>query len=77
MTASRKRVAARILFFDGQDRILLVDPLYKEPWEIPGGAVETDESPKAGARREVKVLRLGRADLEIGAIPADAGSTSR
>ncbi|MFE6894779.1 NUDIX domain-containing protein [Streptomyces sp. NPDC057694] len=50
----RKRVAAGVLFFDDQDRVLLVDPIYKDPWEIPGGAVEADESPKAGARREVK-----------------------
>ncbi|WP_394426140.1 NUDIX domain-containing protein [Streptomyces sp. SGAir0957] len=50
----RKRVAAGVLFFDDQDRVLLVDPIYKDPWEIPGGAVEADEPPKAGARREVK-----------------------
>ncbi|MGW6244366.1 NUDIX domain-containing protein [Streptomyces roseolus] len=36
----RKRVAAGVLFFDDAGRVLLVDPVYKEPWEIPGGAVE-------------------------------------
>ena len=50
----RKRVAAGVLFFDGEDRVMLVDPVYKEPWEIPGGAVEWDESPRDGAVREVK-----------------------
>ncbi|MFH8254196.1 NUDIX domain-containing protein [Streptomyces roseolus] len=42
-----------MLFFDGAGRVLLVDPVYKELWEIPGGAVEAEESPRAGARREV------------------------
>jgi 8-oxo-dGTP diphosphatase len=50
----RKRVAAGVLFFDADGRVMLVDPVYKDPWEIPGGAVEWDESPRDGAVREVK-----------------------
>ncbi|MEU6072000.1 NUDIX hydrolase [Streptomyces sp. NPDC047082] len=50
----RKRIAAGVLFFDDQDRVMLVDPIYKTPWDLPGGAVETDESPRAGAHREIK-----------------------
>ncbi|MDF3141821.1 MULTISPECIES: NUDIX hydrolase [unclassified Streptomyces] len=50
----RKRVAAGVLFVDDHDRVMLVDPVYKTPWEIPGGAVEADESPRAGAHREIK-----------------------
>ncbi|MFF2374942.1 NUDIX domain-containing protein [Streptomyces xiamenensis] len=50
----RKRVAAGVLFFDANGRVMLVDPVYKDPWEIPGGAVEWDESPRDGAAREVK-----------------------
>ncbi|MGW1159399.1 NUDIX domain-containing protein [Streptomyces sp. NPDC002519] len=50
----RKRVAAGVLFFDADGRVMLVDPIYKDPWEIPGGAVEWDESPRDGAVREVK-----------------------
>ncbi|MGW2748072.1 NUDIX domain-containing protein [Streptomyces sp. NPDC001450] len=50
----RKRVAAGVLFFDDQDRVLLVDPVYKDPGEIPCGAVEADESPRASAHREIK-----------------------
>ncbi|MGW2842393.1 NUDIX domain-containing protein [Streptomyces sp. NPDC001493] len=53
-TLPRKRVAAGVLFFDPEGRVLLVDPVYKPLWEIPGGAVECDESPRAGAVREVK-----------------------
>lgn len=54
MGLPRKRVAAGVLFFDEAGRVLLVDPVYKDPWEIPGGAVEPDESPLLGACREVK-----------------------
>lgn len=48
-----KRVAAGALFFGGNDRVLLVEPTYKDVWDIPGGIVELDESPRVGCRREV------------------------
>ena len=42
---------------DGQDRILLIkrknDP-YKGEWAIPGGFLEDDEQPEAGALRELE-----------------------
>lgn len=50
---SRKRMAAGVLFRDSAGRVLLVEPSYKPNWEIPGGAVETDESPWATATREL------------------------
>ncbi|MFF4174185.1 NUDIX domain-containing protein [Streptomyces sp. NPDC001744] len=50
---ARKRVAAGVLFFNDAGQVLLVDPVYKAQWEIPGGAVEAEESPRAGACREV------------------------
>jgi 8-oxo-dGTP pyrophosphatase MutT (NUDIX family) len=50
----RKHVAAGCLFLDELGRILLVKPVYKQPWEIPGGGVEADESPLAACRREVR-----------------------
>ncbi|WP_211336228.1 NUDIX domain-containing protein [Nocardia tenerifensis] len=50
----RKRMAAGVLFRDGADRVLLVQPSYKPNFEIPGGAVEADESPWATAQREVR-----------------------
>ncbi|MFI5959120.1 NUDIX domain-containing protein [Cryptosporangium sp. NPDC051539] len=53
-TIPTKRSASGILFTDDDGRILLVEPTYKPEWEIPGGAVELDESPRAAARREVK-----------------------
>ncbi len=51
---ARKRMASGVLFFDLDGRVLLVDPVYKQQWEVPGGAVESDESPRDGAIREVK-----------------------
>lgn len=38
---------------DGRGRVLLVEPVYKTDWEIPGGSVELDESPYAAAAREL------------------------
>jgi 8-oxo-dGTP diphosphatase len=33
--------------------VLLVDPVYRDTWDLPGGAVEAEESPHAACRREV------------------------
>lgn len=52
-TLPRKRMASSVLFFDETGRVLLVEPAYKPYWELPGGAVEADESPYAAACREV------------------------
>jgi 8-oxo-dGTP pyrophosphatase MutT (NUDIX family) len=46
-------MAAGVLFRDGSSRVLLVKPSYKPNYEIPGGAVEADESPWAAATREL------------------------
>lgn len=35
------RMAAGALFFDDADRVLLVEPSYKDYRDIPGGYVET------------------------------------
>jgi 8-oxo-dGTP diphosphatase len=53
-TLPRKRMASGVLFTDRAGRVLLVEPTYKDYWEIPGGCVEPDESPHAAAAREVQ-----------------------
>lgn len=53
-TLPGKRMAAGALVTDERGRILLVEPTYKERWEIPGGTVERDESPLAAVVREVE-----------------------
>jgi 8-oxo-dGTP diphosphatase len=50
----RKRMGAGVLFHDGIGRVMLVDPIYKDPWDVPGGIVEADESPHAAATREIE-----------------------
>ncbi|MEU1594517.1 NUDIX hydrolase [Streptomyces sp. NPDC005708] len=59
------RMAAGALFFDADGRVLMVEPTYKDYWDIPGGYVETGESPLQAASREVHeelglTLTLGR-----------------
>ena len=49
-----KRIGAGVLVRDEQGRVLLVEPTYKESWEIPGGSVEADESPRTTCSREVE-----------------------
>jgi 8-oxo-dGTP diphosphatase len=61
----RKRIAAAALLRDERERVLLVEPAYKDGWEIPGGVVEADESPYAAVVREIDeelglTLRPGR-----------------
>ncbi|MEV3990375.1 NUDIX hydrolase [Streptomyces sp. NPDC049837] len=59
------RMAAGALFFDAVGRVLMVEPTYKSYWEIPGGYVETGESPLHAAIREVQE--------ELGITPALGG----
>jgi 8-oxo-dGTP pyrophosphatase MutT (NUDIX family) len=46
-------VAAGVLLFDEEGRVLLVDPTYKPGWEFPGGVVEAGEAPARAGVREV------------------------
>jgi 8-oxo-dGTP pyrophosphatase MutT (NUDIX family) len=55
---ARKRVAADILIRDHAGHVLVVDPTYKEGWDLPGGMIEANESPRAGLAREL-VEELG------------------
>ncbi|MBY8341567.1 NUDIX domain-containing protein [Streptomyces spinosirectus] len=75
-------VAAGVLLFDEQGRVLLVDPTYKAGWEFPGGVVEPGEAPARAGVREVAeetgirlddVPRLLVVDWEAPAPPAYGG----
>jgi 8-oxo-dGTP diphosphatase len=50
----KKRIAAGALIRNEARELLIVKPCYRDPWLIPGGVVELDESPKEGCLREVK-----------------------
>ncbi|MCL4265047.1 MAG: NUDIX hydrolase [Anaerolineae bacterium] len=49
-----KRMGAGCLLRDEYGRVLLVKPNYKPVWEIPGGVVEHNESPKQCCWRELR-----------------------
>jgi 8-oxo-dGTP pyrophosphatase MutT (NUDIX family) len=47
--------SAGALIFDGNGRLLILNPTYKSGWTIPGGIMEADgETPWAACRREVR-----------------------
>ena len=50
----KKFMAAGALFFNAAGEVLIVHPTYKDDWEIPGGIVELNESPREAVEREVK-----------------------
>lgn len=50
----RKTMAGGVLFHDGDGRILMVEPVYKPTWDIPGGVADDNESPLEACRREIR-----------------------
>lgn len=48
---ARKRVAADVLVRDESGRVLLMNPTYKDYWDLPGGMAEINE-PRTAAERE-------------------------
>jgi 8-oxo-dGTP pyrophosphatase MutT (NUDIX family) len=51
---ARKRVSADAIIRDERGRILLVDPVYKPDWDLPGGMAEANEPPAMALRRELR-----------------------
>lgn len=49
-----KRVAVGALIRDQVGRLLVVKPIYREGWLLPGGVVDRDESPRSGLCRELR-----------------------
>lgn len=49
----RKYMAAGALFMNIKKEIMLVKPIYKDVWDIPGGIVNENESPRSACEREV------------------------
>jgi 8-oxo-dGTP diphosphatase len=51
---ARPRAAAGVLILDGAGRVLLVRPIYKTGWDLPGGYIEEGETPSEACAREVE-----------------------
>jgi 8-oxo-dGTP diphosphatase len=49
-----KRMGSGVLFNDSSGNVLIVKPSYKDVWEVPGGVVENNESPRKAAEREIQ-----------------------
>lgn len=49
----RKRCSAGLLLLDPNGCILIVKPTYRNEWLLPGGVVESDETPADAALREL------------------------
>ncbi|MFF4604839.1 NUDIX domain-containing protein [Streptomyces sp. NPDC001339] len=66
----RVLAGAGAIFRDADGRVLLVEPNYRDAWNLPGGTVESDtgESPRQAARRET-AEEIGL-DIELGALLA-------
>lgn len=77
MTTSTGHVAAAAsaaaVIRDEQGRVLIVNPVHKERWNLPGGHIEEGELPTAALRRELRE-ELGL-DLEIGRLLVTAWVT--
>jgi 8-oxo-dGTP diphosphatase len=47
-------MGAGCLFFNTEGKILVVKPIYRDTWNLPGGVVEANESPQNACIREVR-----------------------
>ncbi|MFJ1662507.1 NUDIX domain-containing protein [Streptomyces anthocyanicus] len=59
-------VSAGAVIRDEEGRVLIVDPVYKPYWNLPGGQAEENEGPRETCRREV--LEELNLDLDIGVL---------
>ena len=50
----KKRVIAQGVLRTEDDEVLLCELVYKKDWDLPGGVVEMNESPREGVTREVE-----------------------
>lgn len=50
----KKRMGVGCLIFDSREKVLILKPTYKDCWLLPGGVIETSESPRQACIRELK-----------------------
>lgn len=67
-----------VFFFDNDGKLFLLNLTYKNHWNIPGGVVDADESPRAAAIREVREeIGLHKTDLEFVCVHYKPGATEK
>ena len=72
MTFVLRRHAARVICFDAERRVLLInsvdpaDPGAGDWWELPGGGIDGGETPQDACRREL-AEEAGVRDADVGA----------
>lgn len=49
-----KRMGAGAIFFNEKGELLILKPIYKDRWTVPGGTVENEESPMQACLREIR-----------------------
>jgi 8-oxo-dGTP pyrophosphatase MutT (NUDIX family) len=52
--SANKVVSAKVVVYNSEGLVLVLQPSYKPGWHFPGGIVDTLESPQQAAIREVK-----------------------
>jgi 8-oxo-dGTP diphosphatase len=50
----QKMIVSKVIIKSDQGNILILKSNYKKTWQFPGGGVDNNESPEAGAVREVR-----------------------
>lgn len=67
----RKPMAALVLLWNSQGKVLILKPNYRDHWNLPGGVIDESESPIVAAIREVKEelgLQLDEAGLNLSSV---------
>jgi len=62
---ARPLATATVVIFDDDGHLLIVEPIERPTWEIPGGVIEQREAPRAGCARGLLeelgiVIEVGR-----------------
>lgn len=71
-----KRMAAGLILRDKNGNVLLVKPNYRDDWNLVGGVVDENESPRDAAVRELEEelgLRFDPEDLRLALVAHRAG----
>lgn len=68
-TLPKKRLGVGVLLFNAKGELLIVKPVYKDHWSVPGGVVDENESPRQACLREAKEeFNLELANLEFACV---------